>query len=169
MAGDHYTVDSLSPKDYRALNGVYNNEADTTFGYHYSFNDNHDLELLDHFFRHIPLKARWYNDSIIPQSEKRVILEALNPKKILVSLYQQDRFIYAKAIKGRYKKGYFYVRGKNIIYPLPILFGYHFQKARIGKTGTDLLIDYRRKFWVFAVVAGGAAKDKTSSLFSSRQ
>ena len=85
-------------------------------------------------------------------------------------MYHNDKFVFSKNIRGKFRNGYFYRRPKVYVMPLiPLLFGYNFERTRIGiTTNEDLIIDYTINMWGFALVAGSAEKGATSSIYKKK-
>jgi hypothetical protein len=173
---ENYPNDELSKTNYSDLNGTYSNSHDTIFGElkHIPYNGFDELEqqtIISQLFIFIPESFyRGNYGEIIPPEEKWVSFEFISDKKANVSLYQNDSFIFSKEIHGKFKDGYFYLRPKWYIIPLvPFVFGYSFERARIGKSGTSLLIDYSVNMWGFAVFAGSSDKGYSSSVFEQKQ
>jgi hypothetical protein len=85
-------------------------------------------------------------------------------------MYHNNEFVFSKKIHGKFKNGFFYLRQKFYILPLiPILFGYNFERARIGKTmDSNLIIDYTVNSWGLALVAVGSDKGVASTIYKRK-
>ena len=127
--------------------------------------------ILNQLFLNIP--ESYYRDTegnMIDPNEKYVKIEFLSSKKATVSFYHNERFVFSKNINGRFKNGYFYLRPKIFVIPIvPLVFGYNFERTRIGKSGSNLLIDYSVNRWGFALVAGSSDKGYTSSVYRKKE
>lgn len=78
-----------------------------------------------------------------------------------LSGYYNHPLLFSKKIRGRVKKGYFYLRTQWYILPFfPIWYVQDFQRIRISKTEKGLVLDHRINTWGFALVAGGEEKGK---------
>ncbi len=171
----HYPVTPVTKKSYTVLNGVYANKPDTTIGkYYHGPNDRRSADfrphLMDQFFLSQPKTVYQYRDSTLTDAGQWVKLEFSTAKKLTLSLYYRDRFIFSKQLKGRFKNGYFYGRQKFFIIPVyPLFFGYNFQRTRIGKHQDKLLVDLRQRQWVFLIFSGTNDKVRTTALFTPKQ
>ncbi len=169
---DNYPNDKLTKTNYLDVNGIYSNSHDTISGKlkhepYAGFDELEQQTILNQLFLTIP--ESYYRESsgeIIPPDEKWVKIEFKSDKKAIVSMYHNKNFVFSKEIRGKIKGGYFYLRPKWYIIPIvPIAFGYNFERARIGKSGTKLLIDYSVNMWGFALVAGSSDRGYCSSVY----
>lgn len=169
-------VVTLSKDDYKKLDGIYSNELETMVGEiihlpYYSFQANQGLPILNQLFNNYPQSAwRDKNGEIINPKEKWIKIEFQSNKSATVSMYHNEDYVFSKKIHGKFKNGYFYLRPKIYILPfLPLVFGYNFERARIGQTtDKDLIIDYTVKRWGFAIAAGSADKGATSTIYKRK-
>jgi hypothetical protein len=168
---------ALTKDDFEQLNGVYSNSFDTIIGTinHFPYDglsDERRVTVLSQLFQNYPETA-WRNKSgkMINPQEKWIKIGFNSKKQATISLYQNDKFVFSKNIHGKFKNGYFYLRPKVYVIPLiPILFGYNFERTRIGKTtDDDLIIDYTVNRWGFALVAGSADKGASSTIYKKKQ
>lgn len=163
---------TISKDEFNKLNGTYSNNFDTTFGkvthspYDGGSGDKR-LTILNQLFNNYPESA-WRNENgkMIDPKEKWIKIEFNSKKTATVSMYHNKRFVFSKSIHGKFKNGCFYLRPKIWVIPLvPLVFGYNFERARLGKTiNDDLIIDYRVNRWGFALVGGSADKGFASSI-----
>lgn len=166
-----FNVDQLQPDSLQALNGTYSNIPDSIIReiIHGSneISDFQQLTILEQFFWSIPETAgRDSTGEYVDPQTMHVTIKFQTPKRATVSLYHNERFIFSKNIRGKFKNGYFYIRPKILIVPLiPLVFGYHFERARIGKLNNKLVIDYTISRWAFALVAGSSDKGISSSIY----
>ena len=176
---DDYPNDNLTKKNYSELNGTYSNSHDTIFGKleHAPFDGYNELELLEHqnilnqLFLIVPESSfRSEDKKIIDPKEKWIKIEFKSSRKAVVSMYHNDKFVFSKNIHGKYKNGYFYLRPKIFIFPgIPLAFGYSFERARLGKSGDNLLLDYSINMWVVAAISGSSDKGYCSSVYKKKE
>lgn len=175
LALTNCSPDSMKLQSVKELNGVYANKSDTMRGsyYHAPYTgkkDPYQISILEHLFINIPEEA----DRIIygistPDEQVYVDIKFISEKRFIMTAFQDDRFIFERVVRGKYRNGYFYLRPKKFVIPfIPLVFGYYFKKARIGKCGQRLVIDYRLNYWGFALAAGGSNKARTTSLYSQK-
>ena len=174
-----YPNDRLSKHNYHELNGIYSNCHDTILGRleHAPYDGYSEPEMLNSqdiisqlFFNPPESSYREIDGKIIQPNEKWIKIEFLTKRKAIVSMYHNDRFVFSKIIHGKFRNGYFYLRPKIFIIPLvPIVFGYYFERARIGKSSKNLLIDYTINMWGFAIAAGSSEKGYTSSVYKRKE
>jgi hypothetical protein len=171
-----YPNDNLSKDSYADLNGLYSNRHDTIIGdlVHMPGSGFDELErqtILTQLFLNIP--ESYYRDNngiMIDPNEKYVQIDFKKKSKAIVSFYHKDSLVFSKNINGKFKNGYFYLRPKIFVIPIvPLVFGYNFERTRIGKSGSNLLIDYSVNRWGFALVAGSSDKGFTSSIYRKRE
>jgi len=169
-------VKTIKGSNFKELNGIYSNRFDTVAGkiIHYPYdavNDTQRVSILSQLFLRFPETAwRDENGKMINPKEKWIKIEFQSKNKAIISMYNKDKFVFAKQIHGKFKNGYFYLRPKVVVIPLiPLIFGYSFQRARIGKTNDDnLIIDCTLNRWWFALFAGFADKWFASSIYKSK-
>jgi hypothetical protein len=169
---ENYDIVHIEKSDFSVLNGIYENQHDTVVGKlkHSPGNGLDELErlsILNQLFLSVP-ELSWRDSlgTIIEPDEKFILIEFIDSKKAYVSFYHNHDLIFTKKIRGKFKNGYFYLRPKGFIIPLiPLIFGYNFQRTRIGKSGDYLLIDYTVNRWGFALVAGSSDKGYASSRY----
>jgi hypothetical protein len=168
-------VEAITAGNFKELNGTYSNNFDTLAGkiIHYSYdalNDTQRVTILSQLFLNFPETAwRDENGKMINPKEKWIKIEFQSKNQAIISMYHNDKFIFAKNIHGRVKKGYFYLRPKPIIVPLfPLIFGYNFKKVRIGKVENNLIIDCTLNRWLFAIFAGSSDRWFASSIYKKR-
>ena len=158
-----YPIEPIKKEEFQKLNGTYKNFQDAVFGQVEHFPDNvkngNNKCLIERLFMIFPNKT--YKSTTVE-------IKFISRKKAVVNAYQNDTIIFSKKIRGRFKKGYFYIRPKILIIPFyPILFGYGFERTRIGKSGNDLVVDYTIKSWGFLLIAGGEERGATTSIYKS--
>ena len=169
---ESYTIDNIGKSNLSELNGTYMNQHDTVVGkLRYTpgsgFDELEELSILNQLFLSVP-KIAWRDSlgTMIEPDEKYIQIEFINSHKAKISFYHNDKFIFTKKIRGKIKNGYFYLRPKAFVIPLiPLIFGYSFQRTRIGKSRDNLIIDYTVNQWGFALVAGSSNKGYSSSVF----
>ncbi len=169
---ENCNIESIEKSDFSVLNGIYKNQHDTVVGElkhspGNGFDELERLSILNQLFLSVPESA-WRDSlgTIIEPDEKFIQIEFIDSKKAYVSFHHNNDLIFTKKIRGKFKNGYFYLRPKGFIIPLiPLIFGYNFQRTRIGKSGDYLLIDYTVNGWGFALVAGSSDKGYASSRY----
>ena len=93
-------------------------------------------------------------------------MKFLSHKRATVTAYQNGAVLFSKSIRGRFKNGYFYAKPKMFIIPFfPIFYAHNFKRVRIGKIGSDLVIDHTLKSWGFALMAGGSDRGRSTSIY----
>ncbi|MHC1703257.1 MAG: hypothetical protein AB9846_05055 [Tenuifilaceae bacterium] len=158
-----YKSENLSKSDFAKLNGIYRNYPDTAIGQikesPYPRNSEH-LSLFNQF-----VIGQWGGTQEV--FEKQLIkIEFLNHRKAIITLTENEKTLETKIIRGRFKDGYFYSRPKTIIIPIiPLLFGYYFNRFRIGRNGKYLTIDYTVNKWMAGFVVGESSKGHYSSIY----
>jgi hypothetical protein len=163
LSPQDYEIQGIDKENYSLLNGTYKNVQDTVFGeiVHMpgrGINEN-DLKLNDRLFLFVPEYG--YYDSL------DVKIDFVSKRKCVVSgLYQSD-LIFSKKLRGKIKKGYFYVSPKFLIVPFfPIAYVHRFKRIRIGKTNSNnLVIDHTERMWAFALIAGALEKGRVTSIY----
>lgn len=175
LASRECPPDSMKWQSFKELSGTYSDKSDTMLGINYhgpgsGRKEPYQRSILDHLFMNVPEEAyRTLSGTTIPDEERWVEMKFISEKRLIVSAYQNDRFIFARVVRGKLRNGYFYLRPRNFIIPfVPLFLGYYFEKARIGKCGQRLVIDYRLRDWGFALVAGGTDKVHTSSVYGKK-
>jgi hypothetical protein len=177
VGGNNFQVVDLIKDDFKQLNGTYSNSFDTIVGTinhspYDGFSDEQRVTVLSQLFYNVPEKAwRDENGKMINHKEKWIKIEFNSKKQATISMYHNDKLVFSKKIHGKFKNGYFYLRPKMYVIPLfPLVFGYNFERARMGKTtDDDLVIDYTVNMWGFAVFAGSADKGATSSIYKKKK
>ncbi len=176
VGSNNIKSDALTKDDFQKINGIYSNSFDTIIGgIHHSPNDGisdfQRLTILSQLFQNYP-EAAWRdkNNNFISAKEKWIKIEFQSRKQATISMYHNHEFVFSKKIQGKFKNGFFYLRPKVYILPLiPLIFGYNFERARIGKTiDNNLIIDYSVNRWGFVLVAGSADKGSTSSIYKKK-
>jgi hypothetical protein len=169
-------IEQLNNTDFQALNSTYSFNYDTIFGKikhdpYDGLSDHQRISLLNQLFRKFP-KTAWRdeNNQVIDPREKWIKIEFLSARQARISFYHNDRFVFSGNIHGKFKYGYFYLRPKMYVVPLiPLVFGYHFERTRIGKTRDDrLLIDHSINRWLFALVSGSKDNGVVTTIFKKR-
>ena len=104
-------------------------------------------------------------------NEKWIKIEFNTQETATISMYHNDKFLFSKDIHGKFKNGYFYLQPKVYVIPfIPLIFGYNFQRTRIGKTTDEgLLIDYKVNRWGFALIAGSQESGNASSIYAKKK
>jgi hypothetical protein len=173
--GGSFQVVDLTKDNFQNLNGTYSNTSDTLVGAINSSNrasSEQQAVILGQLFQFYPETAwRDKNGNFINPKEKWIKIDFNSKKKASVSMYHNDKFVFSKNIRGKFKNGYFYIRPKIYVIPLfPVFFAYNFERARIGKTtNDDLIIDYTVNRLGFALVAGGSDNGATSSIYKKKK
>ncbi len=171
-----FQIENITNEEFQKLNGTYSNTSDTTTGKinHFPYDGRSDYErliILSQLFINFPETAwRDENNNMIDPKNKWIKIEFQSVKQATISMYHNDNFIFSKNIHGKFKNGYFYLRPKVYAFPLvPLVFGYNFERTRIGKTADDnLIIDYTVNRWGFALFAGSADKGTATSIYRKK-
>jgi len=168
-----YPIEKISKDNYTELNGIYSNQFDTIIGKlehspgHGTFDILNEQTIMSQLFWPTPEQA--LKDDFGKRIEPEYIsvkIEFESSKKAIVSMYQNDQLLFSKSIRGKFKNGYFYLRPKFFIIPLfPLIYGHHFERTRIGKTGNNLTIDYNINTFFIMVMGGGFDKGYASSIY----
>jgi hypothetical protein len=165
----------ITKDNFKRLDGTYANSFDSTIGQivhspYNGINNDEQITILSQLFLNYPETAwRDKNGVFIDSKEKWIKLDFQSKNLAIVSMYHNNNFLFSKKIRGKFKNGYFYVRPKNFVVPLiPLVFGYNFERARMGISVDHLIIDYRVNRWGVALVAGSADKGYVSSLFKKK-
>jgi len=168
---------TITKDDFRKLNGTYYNSFDTIVveiigqnPYNALIRYKRHVTALSQLFIYIPQKvSRDENDKWIDLKEKSINIEFNSKKQVTISMFHDDKCTFSKNIHGKFKNGYFYLRPKIYVIPLiPLVFGYNFERARIGKTlYDDLIIDFTVNSWGGVIMAGSPAVERgtTSSIY----
>lgn len=170
-----FKTNLIQQNEPEKLNGFYSNSPDSIIGGikhtpYDGFGNFERLTILGQLFWNVPESA-WRDSTgkYIEPKLKYVSIAFQSKRKATISLYQNDEFIFSKTIHGKFKNGYFYVRPKILILPIfPIVFGYNFERARIGKLENSLIIDYTVNRWGFALIAGSSDRGVSSSLYKQK-
>lgn len=177
IANNDIKTKVITNNDYEKLNGIYSNSYDTIFGgvEHSPYdgkNDYQRLTILYQLFGYNYPETAWRdeNNQMINPNEKFIKIEFQSMKQATISMYHNDKFVFSKKIHGKFKNGYFYLRPKAYVLPfIPLIFGYNFERARLGKTiENNLVIDYTVNKWGFALVAGSADKGVATTIYKKR-
>lgn len=176
IANSNIEAQAITTDNYQKLNGTYSNSHDTIFGSieystYYGINDYRRITILEQLFYNYPESAwRDENEQIINPNEKWIKIDFQSKKRAIISMYQNDKFLFSKIIHGKIKNGYFYLRPKSYVLPfVPLLFGYNFERARLGITGeNNLIIDYSVNQWGVFFITGGYEKGSATSIFKRK-
>lgn len=177
ITNNNIQTEFITNNDYLKLNGVYSNSYDTIIGdiKHFpgdGLNNFQRITILYQLFWYNYPETAWRdeNNQMINPKEKWIKIELQSKKHGIISMYHNDKCVFSKNIHGKFKNGYFYLRPKNYVIPLfPLLFGYNFERARLGKTiENNLVIDYAVNRWGYALVAGSEDKGVATSVFKTR-
>lgn len=170
-----YVANPMHGGNVNALDGMYSNKYDTIIGKlshgpYAGFNPMINTSAATQLIWSVP-EAYYRNrdGNQIKSEDKLLKLEFLTKRKAFVSLYENETLLFSKKIRGKVKGNFFYLRPKAFVLPfVPLLFGYHFERARIGKSGDNLIIDYSINSWGFALIAGSSDKGYTSTVYKRR-
>ncbi len=171
---DNYPKDALSKANYSDLNGIYSDShskisGELEYAPGQGFDELEMQTIVKQLFLYIPQSYWQNNQGEIPPNEKWIKIEFESSKKATVSMYHNDKFIFSKKIRGRFKDGYFYLRPKWYIIPIvPFYCAYVFQRTRIGKSGSNLLMDYSTNMCGFATFAGFSYRGYSSSVYKRK-
>ena len=173
VGSNNFQVVNLTKDNFKQLNGTYSNSFDTIIGTinHFPYDglsDKQRVTVLNQLFQNFPETAwRDKNGNMINHKEKWIKIDFNSKKRATISMYHNDKFVFSKNIRGKFKNGYFYLRPKIYVIPIfPLVFGYNFERTRMGKTTDgDLIMDYTVNMWGFALFAGSADKGATSSIY----
>jgi len=177
IANNNIQTEVITNNDYEKLNGNFSNSYDTIFGgvEHTpgdGKNDYQRLTILYQLFGYNYPETAWRdeNNQWINPNEKYIKIEFQSTKHATISMYHNDKFVFSKRIHGKFKNGYFYLRPKAYVLPfIPLIFGYNFERARLGKTmENNLVIDYTVNRWGFALVAGSADKGVATTIYKNK-
>jgi len=161
----NYPPEQISILDFKKLNGSYSNYPDTAngkivddaphnrHGYHLSL------------FNQFSIGP----ESGVPEVYKNEVVELTftSNRKGIISLYKNDSLLHSEKIRGSIKRNYFYVRPKILVLPfVPILFGYQFQKLRIGISNENLIVDYNSTWFLCFFGFGSARHGYYSSVYN---
>jgi hypothetical protein len=159
-------IDSLNKGNYIRLNGQYSNHAlksDTI-----SWIDQRGATYQPKSFWNLTysyLREKPFADI----NGQTVRLRFKTKRKLSLTLYQRDTLITTRVIRGNIKNGYFYAKPQLVVTPfIPLVFGYSGFRYRIGIHDSTLLVDYRWKYWGFAILAGGSGRGQTHSGFKEK-
>lgn len=177
-AGNHNIhAISLKGDNFKEIEGTYSNSFDTIAGKidHYPYDGvsmDKRVTILSQLFHNYP-DASWIdeNNSVIDPKDKWIKIVFESKRKATVSMYNDNKFVFSKNIRGKFKNGYFYLRPKIYVIPLvPLVFAYNFERARMGKTiNNDLIIDYTVKRWGFSIFSGSEDKGAVSSVYKRKK
>ena len=166
LSNSTYPITHLNKENFQNLNGIYENYQDTVFGKitHHpgrGFNEN-NISLLNRLFIFIPNEA--YNE------KTAIEIKFVTNRKAEINTYLDDSLITSRKIRGRFKQGYFYTRPKILIIPFfPVLYVHDFERVRIGKTESNLIIDHSIRSWGFALFAGGSDLGSNTSIYKIKK
>lgn len=170
-----FQIENITKQNFEKINGTYSNSFDTLTGKVNHFPDDgkstqERLTILDQLLKNYPETAwRDKNNERIDLKEKWIRIEFQSQKLSTISMYHNDKFVFSKKIHGKFKNGYFYLRPKIYILPLfPLIFGYNFERARIGISDDNLIIDFTVNRWGFAIAAGSSDKGYSSSIYRNK-
>ena len=159
-------IDSINKNNYLNLNGQYSNSPskwDTLFWIgqtERAYQPKSFWNSTYHFLREKPFANT---------SGLTVSLSVETKRKLSLTLYQTDTLIATRIIRGKIKDGYFCVKSHFAITPfIPLVFGYSGFSYRIGKRDSTLLVDYRWKYWGFAILAGRSGRGQTRLFFNKK-
>jgi hypothetical protein len=90
----------------------------------------------------------------------------LSKNKINLTLSEQDTTVVSWTINGKFKSGYFYGRQKYVVIPfIPLLWGYRFQRFRIGSSGEYLILNFRTNQWAAGPFFGYSENGTFSAIY----
>ncbi len=170
MGLENHRVTPVTGSEFTRLNGLYRNVSDTVdgrvvFAPYGRFDDTTSVDLLGHLYYNVPWKKRAWGDST-----SQIALEFQSPTKVNVSLYKADTLVKTWTLKGKFKKGFFYLRPRVWAAPfIPVFFGYNFERAAIGISAGGLVLKYTINYWAFALVAGSSEVGSVSAFFKEQQ
>jgi hypothetical protein len=151
----------INKKNYKKLSGRYSNRPDAYQGFSESSEDGKSF---------IP-KSMWrqlagYDGGI--KEGWTVSIEFQSKTRAVAKLYEQDKLIAGKIIKGRIRKGYFYRRPYFIGIPfIPLVFGYKTYRYRLALSDdNNLVIDFRWNYYAFAIAAGSYSEGQSHEVFT---
>lgn len=166
LAQAEYPIEPIKREDFSRLDGTYNNRQEIVFGQivhmpYRGMNEN-DRILLDRLFVNFPDKAY--------EKDVELKIEFTSCRKATVTAYQNGQIFLTKNIRGKFKKGYFYVRPKVFVIPFfPVFYWHNFERVRLGKVGDDLVVDHTLRSWGFALFAGGLDKGCSTSIYKRQR
>ena len=154
---------SITNENYTDINGIYSNLPLDTVLVSYQ-------QVAGPPYYPSPLWENTYgylsNKRLADTTAKKVKVEIIRHNRIRLTLLKNGEIEKERIIRGRIRDGYFYGRQHFILIPfIPIVFGYNSYRCRIGKTGNDLLIDFKWNYWAFAIIAGGNGKGQSGTTY----
>lgn len=157
-------VEKINQQNFKELNGTYSNRQDTVFGgiehRPYRGVNEYNKTLLDRLFIFYPNET--YHDSVI------IKLDFISSKKARVQALKNDSIIFSRDIRGKIKRGYFYVRPRILMIPFfPVLYVHNFQRIRIGMVNDGIIIDHTIRMWGFALFAGASENGRSSAIYQN--
>lgn len=166
VAPDVSVIKKLDKTNFTDLNGSYFNGQKAVYGklehFPYPNEDDNIQSLVDALFIFYPEEG---NHSVDVQ------LNFESKKLCLISVTKDNQELFSKKLRGRFKKGYFYLRPRFYLVPFfPVLYVHNFERTRIGLTVENhLVVDYSKKMWGFALIAGGSTNGRTTSLHNEKK
>lgn len=163
MGFEEISTKNITKENYKNLEGTYSNTPilyKTKFsGIPYPYADTLTL---------FSILSGEPNSSFKPDNPTdSVAIKLLSKNKILITLINEKEDIVNLTLRGRIKNGHFYSRTKGFVVPfIPILFGYRFERFRIGLIkNNNLSVDFRLNHWAFALIAGTTEKGSCSAIY----
>lgn len=160
-----YEAQEITKNNYEQLNGEYKNIQDTVFGQIIHLPGNGLNENNKTLNNRLFLMAKYgYLDSL------DIKLHFVSKRKCVLSGIYQSDVLFSKKIRGKIKKGYFYVRPKFYIVPFfPLFYIHRFKRVRITTTKTNhLVVDHTERTWGFALFAGGLDKGRVTAIYEKK-
>lgn len=157
--------ENLTELNYNELNGTYSNYPEKFIGGIVKTPKNYHppisiIGLYGNDFDYSHRLPEW------DEKKRKINLKFISNKKLQLTLYQKDSIVGKKVIKGKLKNGFFYSKRKTRIYPIPpLIFGYEFEKFRIGKNKNFIILDYSTNIWVGGFMVGESEKGNYSAIF----
>ena len=149
---------SLSKENITRISGDYENVAknDSIFNW------------MDLLWNQLKYRGVYYEKE--KALNTKVHIQVINEKRLEFQLFEGDKLVKQRIVKGKIKNGFFYKRPILIIYPfIPLVFGYHTEAHRIGLVGNELVVYSKWNLWGFALVAGSEFKNESKIYYKKKE
>lgn len=167
LSPSNRNLELIGKEDFQLLNGTYKNHQDTVFGMirhsPYRAIEENDRSLIDRLFVFVPDKKGYYKDTSVK-------IEFISKRSALVKAYRNGSLLFEKKLRGKFKKGYFYVNPRAYIIPFfPLYYVHNFERVRLAKYNGNLIVDHTKMLWGFALMAGGSDYGRSSSIYAKTE
>ena len=161
LAFSNQPIDTLSYSGSDLLSGTYSNAPDTSvnkiaIGPHYpSFSQ---TSLFN--------KMSFRKQNTANPEKQKLCISILSKNRLKLILLEENKPVEELTIRGKFASGYFYGRQKIFLLPfIPLLWGYRFERFRIGRSGEHLIINFRTNQWAFGLFFGYSENGTFSGLY----